>query len=102
MPTRRRRLSRWKFNNVQNCPAAPKRSRALVLFIFGGYTEENISSGRYNRLPYIVCTVGRGLDPSAELCGCRIVARNVYMPPGAVSVARKLPGAVKTAPYKPF
>ena len=37
--------------NVQNCPAAPKRSRALVLFIFGGYTEKNISSGRYNRLP---------------------------------------------------
>ena len=48
---RRRRLSRWKFNNVQNCPVAPKRSRALVLFIFGGYTEKNISSGRYNRLP---------------------------------------------------
>ena len=52
MPTRRRRLSRWKFNNVQNCPAAPKRSRALVLFIFGGYTEENISGGRYNRDVY--------------------------------------------------
>ena len=24
------------------------------------------------------------------------------MPPGAVSVARNLAGAVKTAPYKPF
>ena len=43
-----------------------------------------------------------GLDPSAALCGCRIVARNAYMPSGAVSVARNLPGAVKTAPYKPF
>ena len=52
--------------------------------------------------PLTVHTVGRGLDPSAALCGCRIVARNVYMPPGAVSVARNLPGAVKTAPYKPF
>ena len=50
----------------------------------------------------MVCSVGRGLDPAAELCGCRIVARNVYMPPGAVSVARNLAGAVKTAPYKPF
>ena len=45
MPTRRRRLSRWKFNNVQNCPTAPKRSRALVLFIIGGYTCHDKAMG---------------------------------------------------------
>ena len=53
MPTRRRRLSRWKFNNVQNCPTAPKRSRALVLFIIGGYTCHDKAMG-------FVYTVGRG------------------------------------------
>ena len=37
--------------NLEAVDADPKRSRALVLFIFGGYTEENISGGRYNRLP---------------------------------------------------
>lgn len=43
---RRRRLNRWKDKTAttayrQKCPTAPKRSRALVLFILGGYTCHN-------------------------------------------------------------